>query len=87
MTTNDNEPGTNRVHYFFAYTIKNEGVINSTLSEQETRDKLNRELASFYGPDGLDLVELRPATEEEVAAYNEAMASRLAETFPETTIN
>lgn len=75
---NDNQAQDKPVEYFFfRYVFNNEGILASRLGEQETRDKLNRELASIYGSDGLNVVEFRQASEDEVEEMKQRMAEEL----------
>lgn len=81
ITTETPEP---RTFYYFSYSFSNEGILESRLGDQETRDKLNRELASLYGPDGVTVTELRTATEAEISEYRKALEERygLTEIIP-----
>lgn len=75
--TNDNDNKQDQpAFYFFAYVFENSGIVQSKLGEVETRDKLNRELAALYGPDGVNLKELRPAAPEEVEEYKKSLFER-----------
>jgi hypothetical protein len=71
-------------YVFFSFSFANSGILKTAMSEQETRDKLNRELAAIYGPEGLTITEFRPATDEEVAEMQNAF-NRVSEDTP--TIN
>lgn len=57
-------------HYFFSFSIEKIGVIASELSEQNSRDQLNRELSQMYGPDAVSVTEFRVATDSEIDDYN-----------------
>ncbi len=83
-TTNATSTETPRF-YYFSYKLVNDGVFESALTEQETRDKLNRELAAVYGPDGVTVTEMREATETEVDYFKQLMAERFGLDLPETT--
>ena len=85
-SANDNEQGEPVEFYFFKYTFENEGILTSRLGEQGTRDKLNRELASIYGPDGVTVTEFRTATETEVEEAQAALAERFG-MAPDPVIN
>jgi hypothetical protein len=74
-------------YYFFSYTFANEGILQSKLGDVETRDKLNRELAAIYGPDGVTVTELRTATETEVSEYRKALEDRYGVTEAQPILN
>lgn len=57
-------------YFYFAFAIERVGVIASDLSEQGSRDQLNRELSQMYGPDSVEVQEFRVATQEEIDSYN-----------------
>jgi hypothetical protein len=80
----------NPVHYYFSFSYSDQGIVLSKLTVQETRDKLNRELAALFGPEGVTVTDFRVATEAEAKDYDEALAERMAlttEELPPVVIN
>lgn len=84
MTANDNKSG-EPAYVYFSFKYEDQGIIKTTMNETDTRDKLNRELATLFGPEGITITEFRPATDTEVSEYETAVGDQIA---PETnTIN
>lgn len=57
--------------YMFAFsaTTTTEGVIGSKLSAEETLEKIKIELTETFGEDNYEVVEFRPATDEEEESF------------------
>jgi hypothetical protein len=71
---NDNYPTAAVETYSFVLSVKVGGVVDSTLSVDETKAKLSAELSDFYGEDGYELIEFHPASDEEKAQYAKIIA-------------
>lgn len=78
--TNENKAIT---PYSFTLTFRVGGLVDSSLSPEETREKLHEELSLFYGDDGYELIDFREATPEEVLTYRKY----LEENLEDETIN
>lgn len=62
---------TENVTYAFVFRFKVGGLIDSPLSHEDSLTKLKEELTQFYGTEGVEILEFRKATDEEVSAYHE----------------
>jgi hypothetical protein len=67
-TAPDIEPETTVIPYFFAFTFKAGGIVNSDMDEAALRSRLAHDLTEVYGEEGFEITEVRPATEEELIA-------------------
>lgn len=72
-------------YYKFEYTFAIEGVVESDMTIEEARDKLNRDLAMIYGPDGVRISDFREANPDETEMYLSQKAE--SELSAEQTLN
>lgn len=73
--------------YLFTFAMVVGGIVESDQSEQEARDRFNRELSQFYGADAVEIREFRKATDSEIDDYKAALVEAAASTTITDTIN
>lgn len=57
--------------YYYEFSIKTRGICNTHIdNEDELRTLLVEDLSAVYGDGGFDILELRPATEQEITDLN-----------------
>lgn len=57
--------------YYFTFSFKVGGIVDSEKPQDEVLESLKNDLTMVYGPEGFEITEFRPATEEEIEAVRE----------------